>query len=105
VPEFLDRTGLALRRRERASRGMLQNRSGLLKAHAGKPFNELIDRRAVFEILKQRCHGHACATKQPSTAIALRVVFNGIAGRPVNHDGRIALGGIAHFLPRAERVI
>ena len=98
MPEFFDRTGLALRRKC-ASRGVLKNCSGLLKAYAGKPFHELIDRSTVFQILKEGCHGHARATKQPSAAITLGVVFNGIAGRPVDHAGRIALGGIAHPLP------
>ena len=97
VPEFPDRTGLALRTRKCASRGVLQDRSGLLKAHTGKPFDESIDRCTVFEILKQRRHGHACATKQPSAAVALRVVFNGITGGPINHDERIALDGIRNF--------
>ena len=104
MPEFLDRTGLALRRK-RASRGMLKNRSGLLKAYAGKPFHELIDRSTVFQIFKEGCHGHARATKQPGAAVALGVVFNGIAGRPVDHDGRIALGGIHHSLPMRAGVI
>ena len=93
MPEYLDRTGLALRRRKCASRGVLKNCLGLRKAYAGKPFDELIDRSAVFKIFKEGCHGHARATKEPSAAVALGVAFNCIAGRPINHGTRIALGG------------
>ena len=80
VPEYLDRTGLALRCRKCASRSMLKNGSSLRKAYAGKPFDELVDWRSVFQILKERRHRYTRATKKPSATVALGVMFNSVAG-------------------------
>ena len=72
---------------------MLKNSPRLRKTDAGEPFDELVDRRTVFKILKECRYGYARATKKPGAAVALSIVFNSITGRPVNHDESIALGG------------
>jgi len=76
---------------------VLKNFAGLLKTDAGKPFNELVDRSTIFKVFKECCYRHARATKKPSSAIALGVVFDSMAGGPVNHLARIAPGGILRF--------
>ena len=93
MPEFPDREELALRWRKCATRRVLKNGPRLRKTDAREPFNELVDRRTVFEILKKCRYGYARATKKPGAAVALSIVFNSIAGRPINHDESIALGG------------
>ena len=105
MPPFPDREDLALRWRKCAARRMLKNGPRLSKTDAREPFNELVDQRTVFKILKECRHGNPRATKKPSTAVALSIVLNSIAGRPINHDESIALGGnLASFetLPRME---
>ena len=72
---------------------MLKNSPRLRETYAGEPFNELVDRRTVFKILKECRYGYARATKKPGAAVALSIVLNGITGRPINHDESIALGG------------
>lgn len=59
------------------ARRMLQNRPNLRQRHAGEPLDELGRVRAVFEILEQRCDGHAGTAKNPVTAVALRVALDG----------------------------
>ena len=98
MPEFPDREELALRWRKCAARRVLKNGPRLRKTYAGEPFNELVDRRTVFEILKKCRYRYSRAAKKPSAAVALRVVFNGITDRPVNHAESIALdGNLASF--------
>ena len=88
-----------------ATRRVLKNRPRLRKTDAREPFNELVNRRTVFKILKECRYGNARTTKKPGAAEALSIVFNSIAGRPINHDESIALdGNLASFqtLPRME---
>ncbi len=42
-----------------AAGSVLQYGTHLVQGHAREPFNELINRAAVFKIFKQRGHGHA----------------------------------------------
>ena len=76
-----------------ATRRVLKNRPRLRKTDAREPFDELVDRRTVFEILKECRYRYARATKKPGAAVALSIVLNSITGRPINHDESIALGG------------
>jgi hypothetical protein len=77
---------------------MLKNGTRLRKTYAGEPFNELVDRRTVFQILKECRYGYSRATKKPRAAIALSIVLNGITGRPINHAESISLeGNLASF--------
>ena len=81
-----------------ATRRVLKNRPRLRKTDAREPFDELVDRRTVFEILKECRYRYARATKKPGAAVALSIVLNSIAGRPINHDESIALeGNLASF--------
>ena len=68
-----------LRGCERAARGVLEHRTNLLDRHAGEPLGELVDGRAVLEILEQRGEGNARAAEQPGAADAIRVAFGGFA--------------------------
>ena len=63
-----------------APRRVLQHGANLLDCDAGKPLNELRDERAVLEVLEERRHRYARATKEPVAAVAFGVVFDGIAG-------------------------
>jgi hypothetical protein len=70
----------------------------LRKTDAGEPFNKLVDRRTVFQILKKCSYGYPRATKKPGATVALSIVLNGITGGPINHDESIALdGNLASF--------
>ena len=81
-----------------ATRRVLKNRPRLRKTDAREPFDELVDRRTVFEILKECRYGYPRATKKPGAAAALSIVLNSITGRPINHDESIALdGNLASF--------
>ena len=44
---------------------VFQHRFHLFAGHAWKPFEKIVHRRAVFEILKQRRYRHARAFEQP----------------------------------------
>ena len=59
---------------------MLKDGSSLRQADARKPFNELVDGCAVFQILEERCHRHTRTPKKPGATVALGVVFNCVAG-------------------------
>jgi hypothetical protein len=83
---------------------VLKNGTRLRKTYAGEPLNELVDRRAVFEILKECCYRYSRATKKPGATVALSVVFNGITGRPINHDKSIALDGNSALFRVAQQV-
>jgi hypothetical protein len=74
---------------------VLKHGSRLVENDPQKPFNELVDRCTVFEVLEEcRCR-HARAAKQPSATVALGVVFDNVTGRPINYSRRTALGGIS----------
>src|SRR5207244_10059436 len=72
--------------------GKLQDRLGSLFGHAGKPLQELIDGRAVLEVLEERAHRNACAAKQPRAA--------DLAGHALHHR---ALTPIEHGLSLRRR--
>jgi hypothetical protein len=77
---------------------VFKNGPRLRQTDAGEPFNELVDRRTVFQILKQCRYRYSRATKKPGAAVALSIALNGITGRPINHAESIALeGDLASF--------
>src|SRR5437870_524824 len=51
--------------------GEFENRQGLLPSHAGKPFEELVHRRAAFKILEERLHRHACSLEHQALRLPL----------------------------------
>ena len=77
-----------LRRRKGAARSVFEYRANLFQCYAGKPLDELGDRRAVLEVLEQRSDGHPRAAKNPSAAIAFSVAFHCITCRPINHASK-----------------
>lgn len=76
---------------------MLKHNARLLKRHAGKPLNELMDGSVVFEVLEERCHRHARASKDPRTANASGIALDGSAGGPIDHGEMVALGVLVTF--------
>jgi hypothetical protein len=76
---------LHLRQRKRAPRGVLQDCAHLLESHTGEQLNELIDGYFVFEVLEQRRDRRTCSAEHPGTAVALGILLNRLASRPVNH--------------------
>ena len=57
----------------RASRSMFKNSSRLINGHPRKPFNEVMQRRIVFEVFKKRRNWNARAAKDPCAAHARNV--------------------------------
>jgi hypothetical protein len=64
---------------------MFQHATGLLRRDARKPLQKVLDRRAIFNVLEQRGHGHASTAKNPRAADAISVALDGRARGPVNH--------------------
>ena len=74
------------RHRQSAARGMLQHGSRLLDRNAREPLDELVQRSVVFEVLEQRCDGHARAPEHPCAAEDGGVLLYRAASGPVNHE-------------------
>jgi len=55
---------------------MLEYRTGLLKAHARKPLDELVNGGVVLKVLEQRRDWHSSAPEHPSSANATRVALD-----------------------------
>ena len=71
--------------------GEFEDRQSLLAGHAGKPFEELVHRRAAFKILEERRNRHACSLEHPSPAylaghpLHCRTIF------PIQHGSQTTL--------------
>ena len=72
---------------------MLQNGASLLGRDAGEPFDELMERRVVFEILEQGRNRYPRAAKYPGAAYPSWVMLGYRTGRPIDHAAMVALGG------------
>ena len=59
------------------SRRVLQHDTRLLRGDTREPAHEVIDIRAVFEVLEERFHRYAGTTKYPRAADTLWITFNG----------------------------
>ena len=68
-----------------AARRVLEDSFNLLALDPWKPFQELIDCRAAFDILEQRAYRYARAAKDPRAAYLLRITLHGRAGAPIKH--------------------
>ena len=79
---------------ECASSRMLQDRARLIHRDAGKPLDEIAQRRVVFKILKQGRNGHSRAAKHPCAAHAFGISFYSWAGGPLDHPEMVALARI-----------
>jgi hypothetical protein len=73
-----------LHRRQRTPRRVLKHRTRLLECHTGKPFDEIMHRDVVFEILEQCSNGYTRPTKHPRATAPLPVVFDCSTCRPVD---------------------
>jgi hypothetical protein len=76
---------LHLRHGQRTACSVLENDARLLKRCSREPFDELVKGRVVFEVLKERRHGHSRAAKDPGTAYASRITLDSSTGGPVDH--------------------
>ena len=77
---------------ERAPSDMLKNRASLLGCHTGKPLDEVMQRRVIFQVLEEGRDRYARTAEDPCSAYACGVTFNSRAGRPVDHGGIVAPG-------------
>jgi hypothetical protein len=64
---------------------VFKDNAGLLKRHAREPLDELVNGSVVFEVLEERSHWYARASKHPGSAHAGGVALNGRARGPVDH--------------------
>jgi antitoxin FitA len=80
---------------------MLKHGTHLLPGDAGEPLEKIIHLRVRLNVLEERRYGYASSAEQPGTAVPLRVLLNGGAGRPIDHSGNIAR---ANLTPRPNPV-
>jgi hypothetical protein len=94
-------------RGQRASRRVLEHGTGLLQRNTGEPLDELINVRAVFEVLEQREDRHARATEHPCSTDPIRMPLGGGAGRPIDHNANgsiVTLLQLTHNLYSSQYV-
>lgn len=65
--------------------GKFENSLGLLACDARKPFEELIDGRARFEVFKKRLHRNASVFEYPRAAHFVIRSVDGRASFPIEH--------------------
>jgi hypothetical protein len=70
---------------------VFQDQASLGEGHARKKVGKIADGNSVFEIFEQCRDRHARPEKDPSAADEVGVTFHGLAGRPINHGGSVAL--------------
>ena len=58
---------------------VFKHRFHLILGNPWKPFDEIIDSRAVFQILEKRRNGYSCSTKNPSSAHYFRRALHRMA--------------------------
>src|SRR3989338_4256380 len=75
-----------------------QHKLHLSARHAGKPLQEIIDSRAVFEVLEQCPDRHARAFEQPFATEFSCHAFNGRTLIPVKHDVILERGQVRPWL-------
>ena len=63
-----------------------QNSFYLRSLNAGKPFQELFNRGAIFEILEEGGYWNPGATKNPGATYSFRVTLDSITTFPVFRD-------------------
>lgn len=66
---------------------MIEYRSNLVQGNTLKDFDELVNRDALFQILKKSGNGHSAVAKRPNTAKSFWVTPSGFASRPIQHHG------------------
>ena len=76
---------LHLRIRQCALRGVLQDRVNLLRSGPFEPFDEVVDRGSIFQVLEQRGDRHSRTAKDPCATHTLGIAFDSGAGVPVDH--------------------
>lgn len=64
---------------------MFENRFNMLAGHPGKPFEKLVNSRAVFQILEQRLHRNARPLEEPDAADLTWHTFYRWTVAPVDH--------------------
>src|SRR5215211_7666210 len=84
---------------QRAPRRVFEHGASLLQRDGGKPLNELVNVRAILEVLEQRGNRHACAAEHPRSADQFGVPLDGGAGGPVDHESKHSSARKAGELP------
>lgn len=79
-----------LRWSQSAASGVLKNGAHLLARNTWEPLDEPLDGSIVLQVLEKCGDRYTCAAEYPSSAIPLRVLFDRLAGGPVNHRRKIA---------------
>ena len=74
---------------------MLKDCASLICRDAGKPLDEVMQRRIIFQVFEQCRDRHARAAEDPGPAHACRVSLYSWAGGPIDHGGMVALGVLA----------
>src|SRR5687768_17174231 len=72
-------------RGHRTACGMLEHGANLVERDSRKPFDNIRQRGARFEILEQGSNRHAGTPEDPGSAHTLRIPLHRGTGRPVNH--------------------
>ena len=54
----------------------MKDRVDLSSCDPGKPFEEVIDRGTILEILEQGVYGHTCSPEDPGSADFFRISLN-----------------------------
>ena len=71
--------------------GEFEDRQSLLAGHAGKPFEELVHRRAAFQILEERLHRYACPREHPGPAYLAGNALHCRTLCPIQHASQTTL--------------
>ena len=75
---------------ESATGGVFEYSPGLLGSDARKPLDKLVQRRVVFKVLKESGDRHARTSKDPGSANAAGVPFDGRTAGPIDHGQMVA---------------
>src|SRR5262249_50991000 len=72
-----------------------QHKLHLFSRHAGKPLQEVIDSRAVFEVLEQRPDWYASGFEHPFATDFSGYAFNSRTLTPIKHNTILREAGLA----------
>jgi hypothetical protein len=64
---------------KQASRGVVEDRTNLIKRNTGKPFGKLRDLRTIFEVFEECRYRHASPAEYPCAADAPWISLDGEA--------------------------
>lgn len=92
--------GIAISRNRETLFRVLQHCFGLLASNPRKPFEEIVEPRAVLEVREKCLNRHARSSEDPRAADLLRRPLDSGAVIPIEHVMRLADAFTAGKLPR-----